>query len=51
MLQRAVMIRREIHLKKKKNCDRRGKESFYNLLSSKKDGQSSTLMQKSFQIL
>ena len=36
---------------KKKNCDRRGKESFYNLLSSKKDGQSSTLMQKSFQIL
>ena len=37
--------------KKKKNCDRRGKESFYNLLSSKKDGQSSTLMQKSFQIL
>ena len=50
MLQRAVMIRREIHLKKN-ICDRGGKESFYNFLSSKKDGQSSTLMQKSFQIL
>ena len=37
---------------KKKNCDRRGKQSFYNLLSSKKNGQSlQTLMQKSFQVI